>query len=147
MTVFCLACGFESAQSLPLMTFLPGGRGWPSPLEPSHSDRTGKLSKLNLNIPASNSFKLTMLLFYQVNNAHWRPITSNCDPCRQRCWTFPVDKQKGLFCVLQSLEWKTSCKSLWCRFSLVMHLDTLARDSTFLKQKLSLNIDTGFVRQ
>ena len=32
------------------------------------------------------------------------------------------------------------------RYSLVMHLDTLARDSTFLKQKLGLNIDTGFVR-
>ena len=27
-----------------------------------------------------------------------------------------------------------------------MHLDTLARDSTFLKQKLDLDIDTGFVR-
>jgi len=51
-----------------------------------------------------------------VNNAHWRPITTNCDPCRQR-------------------------------YSLVMHLDTLARDSTFLKQKLGLNIDTGFVRR
>jgi len=51
-----------------------------------------------------------------ANNAHWRPITTNCNLCRQR-------------------------------YSMVMHLDTLARDMAYLSQKLNLNIDPGFIRR
>ena len=33
------------------------------------------------------------------------------------------------------------------RYSIVMHLDTLARDSQYLAQVLALHIDTGFVQR
>ena len=66
-----------------------------------------------------------------ANNPHWRPITTNCNLCRQRYsfWVF-------------SLIVTTSS-----RYSIVMHLDTLARDMAYLSQKLNLNIDPGFIRR
>ena len=36
---------------------------------------------------------------------------------------------------------------VWRRYSMVMHLDTLARDMAYLSQKLNLNIDPGFIRR
>ena len=37
--------------------------------------------------------------------------------------------------------------SLTCRYSLVMHLDTLARDSLYLDRRKQLGIDVDFVRR
>ena len=37
--------------------------------------------------------------------------------------------------------------SLTCRYSLVMHLDTLARDSLYLARRKQLEIDVDFVRR
>ena len=36
---------------------------------------------------------------------------------------------------------------VWRRYSMVMHLDTLARDMAYLSQKLNLDIDPGFIRR